>query len=70
MELGLAGDVKPVRQGVSELRIPYGPGYRVYFMRTGLGEILLLAGGTKRGQRADVRRAVMMARSLKEDADD
>jgi putative addiction module killer protein len=70
MELGLVGDVKPVGRGVSELRIPHGPGYRVYFLRSGLDRIVLLTGGMKRDQQSDIRRAQMLARLLKEDADD
>jgi putative addiction module killer protein len=70
MELGLEGDAKPVGRGVSELRIPHGPGYRVYFVRTRLDRILLLTGGIKRDQQSDIRRALMLAHSLKEDADD
>lgn len=65
LELGLAGDVKPVGAGISELRLPYGPGYRVYFMRTGEDQILLLTGGTKSSQRKDIRRAATMVRTLK-----
>ena len=52
---GNPGDVKPVGQGVSELRIDYGPGYRVYFLRDGDRLILLLSGGDKSTQDADVR---------------
>jgi putative addiction module killer protein len=54
---GNPGDVKPVGQGISELRIDYGPGYRVYFMREGDRLILLLTGGDKSTQDADIRAA-------------
>ena len=57
MELGNFGDVKPVGQGVSERRIDFGPGYRVYFGRDGEDVILLLCGGTKRRQQKDIEAA-------------
>jgi putative addiction module killer protein len=58
------GDVKPVGRGVSELRIDYGPGYRVYFVRKGRTVIVLLAGGDKTTQAADIRTALRLARNL------
>lgn len=61
---GNPGDVKPVGQGVSELRIDYGPGYRVYFVRKGRTLIVLLAGGDKTTQAADIRTALRLARNL------
>ncbi|MBI4002576.1 MAG: type II toxin-antitoxin system RelE/ParE family toxin [Nitrospira defluvii] len=61
---GNAGDVKSVGEGVSEIRIDYGPGYRVYFTKRGRAVIVLLAGGDKRTQDADVRTALRLARSL------
>ena len=61
---GHAGDVKPVGEGVSELRIDYGPGYRVYFMKRGSAVVILLAGGDKRTQAADIRTALRLARNL------
>jgi putative addiction module killer protein len=61
---GLAGDVKPVGEGVSELRIDYGPGYRVYFTKRGGAVVILLAGGDKRTQAADIRTAQRLARNL------
>jgi putative addiction module killer protein len=64
LEDGNAGDVKPVGEGVSEMRIHYGPGYRVYFVRRGHEVIVLLAGGTKRTQSADIRTALRLARNL------
>lgn len=63
---GNPGDVKPVGGGISELRIDYGPGYRVYFMKRGPLVIVLLAGGDKRTQQADIRRAITIARDWKE----
>ena len=58
------GDVRPVGEGVSELRIDYGPGYRVYFKRVGREIVILLAGGDKRTQPADIRTALRLARNL------
>ena len=58
---GNAGDVRPVGEGLSELRIDYGPGYRVYFVRRGPLVIVLLAGGDKRTQAADIKRARKIA---------
>jgi putative addiction module killer protein len=62
--LGLAGDAKPVGQGVSELRIRYGPGYRVYFTRSAADEFLILMGGTKNSQQSDIQKAIAMARDF------
>lgn len=61
---GNAGDAKPVGEGVSELRIDYGPGYRVYFTRRGHRVVILLAGGSKRSQAADIKIALRLAREL------
>ena len=61
---GNAGDVKPVGEGVSEMRIDYGPGYRVYFAKQGREIIVLLAGGDKRTQSADIKTALRLARNL------
>jgi putative addiction module killer protein len=61
---GNAGDVKPVGEGVSELRIHYGPGYRVYFKRQGENVIILLGGGDKRTQSTDIKTALHLARNL------
>lgn len=61
---GNPGDVKPVGEGVSELRIPYGPGYRVYYTQIGDEIVVLLVGGQKRRQSADIQRALELARSL------
>ena len=64
VELGNFGDVKPVGSGVSELRIDYGPGYRVYLTQRGLEVVILLAGGDKRTQSKDIEAAVEMAKQL------
>jgi putative addiction module killer protein len=61
---GLAGDVKPVGSGVSELRIQHGPGYRVYFKRTGRELVVLLAGGDKSSQTKDITLAIQLAKNL------
>jgi putative addiction module killer protein len=66
LALGNAGDVKPAGEGVSELRIDYGPGYRVYFKRRGQRLIILLAGGDKSSQARDIKRAQHLARDLAE----
>ena len=64
MAQGLFGDVKPVGQGVSELRVDCGPGYRVYFTKRGRELIVLLAGGDKSTQTADIRMAIRLAQNL------
>jgi len=61
---GNPGDVEPVGEGVSELRIDYGPGYRVYFKKHGREVVVLLAGGDKRTQSADIKTALRLARNL------
>ena len=61
---GNPGDVKPVSEGISELRIDYGPGYRVYFKKRGRELIILLAGGDKRTQTRDIKTALRLARNL------
>lgn len=61
---GNPGDVKPVGEGVSELRIDYGPGYRVYFTKRGHEVVILLAGGDKTTQAADIKIALRLARNL------
>ena len=62
---GNAGDVKPVGDGVSEMRIDHGPGYRLYFIGRGDSLIILLCGGDKRTQSRDIKRAIDMAREIK-----
>ncbi len=61
---GNPGDARPVGEGVSELRIDYGPGYRVYFKRQGRTVVVLLAGGNKRTQDRDIGTALRLARNL------
>ena len=61
---GNPGDVQPVGEGVSELRIDYGPGYRVYFKKIGSEVLILLAGGDKHTQDADIKTALRLARNL------
>lgn len=61
---GNRGDARTVSEGVSELRIDYGPGYRVYFTNRGAAVVILLAGGDKRTQTADIRTAIRLARDL------
>lgn len=65
LALGLAGDVKAVGEGVSELRIDYGPGYRVYFLRRGAALVVLLAGGDKTTQARDIATALRLAKDVK-----
>ena len=67
LSLGNLGDVKPVGGSVSELRIDYGPGYRVYFIQCGDALIVLLAGGDKRTQAQDIQRAIQLARKYSGD---
>jgi putative addiction module killer protein len=61
LSLGNPGDVKPVGEGVSELRIDYGPGYRVYFIQDGPVVVVLLCGGDKRTQQRDIEQAKALA---------
>ena len=66
MELGHFGDVAPVGEGVSELRIFYGPGYRVYFAQRGSSLVILLSGGDKSAQDADIVQAKELAKQLED----
>jgi putative addiction module killer protein len=61
---GNFGDAKPVGSGVSEMRIDHGPGYRVYFFRRGKALVILLCGGDKKSQRADIAEAVRMKEEI------
>jgi putative addiction module killer protein len=64
LSLGNPGDVKPMGEGVSELRIDYGPGYRVYFVQRGQTLVILLVGGDKQTQDRDIKTALELAREL------
>lgn len=64
LQAGLVGDVRPIGGGVSELRVDYGPGYRVYFVQRGQALVILLCGGDKRSQRRDIARAKLLAGEL------
>ncbi len=64
-ETGNFGDAKPVREGISEMRIDHGPGYRLYFIQSGPVLVVLLAGGDKSTQDADIKRAIEIAKEWK-----
>lgn len=64
LSAGNPGDVRPVGEGVSEMRIDYGPGYRVYYTQRGREVVVLLAGGDKRTQVTDIKTALRLARNL------
>jgi putative addiction module killer protein len=64
VSLGNFGDMKAVGEGVSELRIDYGPGYRVYFLRRGEALVVLLGGGDKRTQTRDIQRAIALSKEI------
>lgn len=66
LSLGNPGDVKPVGDGVSELRIPHGPGYRIYYLARGPIVVILLCGGDKSSQRNDIAQAKFIAQQWKE----
>jgi putative addiction module killer protein len=67
LQAGLFGDVKPVGEGVSELRVDYGPGYRVYFIQRGAELLLLLCGGDKGTQDRDIKAAKSMAKEREDE---
>ncbi len=67
LSLGNFGDSKAVGGGVSELRVPYGPGYRIYFIQRGPAVVILLAGGDKSTQRRDIEFAKQLARTIGEE---
>ena len=64
LSLGNPGDVKPVGEGVSEIRVDFGPGYRIYFIQQGKTLVVLLAGGDKRTQKQDIKKAQELAQGL------
>ncbi|MBZ5760048.1 MULTISPECIES: type II toxin-antitoxin system RelE/ParE family toxin [Rhizobium] len=64
LELGNPGDIKPVGEGVSEMRIPHGPGYRLYFTRSGETIVILLCGGDKSSQARDIAIARQLAKEI------
>ncbi len=66
LALGNPGDVKPIGSGISEMRIDYGPGYRVYFVQRGSAVVVILCGGDTRTQAADIKRAIKIAADWKE----
>lgn len=65
-EDGNFGDCKPIGEGVSEMRLQVGPGYRLYFMQQGLEIVILLAGGNKSSQSRDIEIALQLAREIRE----
>ena len=66
LALGNPGNMKSVASGISEMRIDYGPGYRVYFVQRGAAVVVILCGGDKRTQAADIKRAIKIAADWKE----
>ena len=64
LSLGNPGDVRPIGEGVSELHIKYGPGYRAYFVQRNSKLVIILAGGDKQTQKRDIQRALELAREL------
>lgn len=66
LSLGNPGDCKPVGKGVSEMRVHYGPGYRVYFVKRGKAVVILLGGGNKSTQKEDIVAALALARDIRE----
>jgi len=70
LERGNPGDVKPIGEGCSEMRIDYGHGYRVYFNDTGREIIIILCGGDKSAQQEDINKAKRLAREVEEEDDE
>lgn len=64
LSLGNPGDIKPVGEGISEMRVDYGPGYRIYFVRRGKTVFVLLCGGDKRNQSSDIALAKQLAKEV------
>jgi putative addiction module killer protein len=64
IEMGNRGDTKSVGQGILEMRIDYGPGYRIYYVNRGVQVVMLLCGGDKRTQQQDIKRAQTLAETL------
>jgi putative addiction module killer protein len=64
MEMGNPGDAKSVGNGVMEMRIDYGPGYRIYYLHRGAETVILVCGGDKRTQRQDIKRALALTENL------
>ena len=64
MEMGNPGDTRSVGQGILEMRIDYGPGYRIYYVHRGARIVILLCGGDKRRQQQDIKRAQKLAETL------
>jgi len=64
MEQGNPGDTRSVGKGILEMRIDYGPGYRIYYLHQGVQIVILLCGGDKRTQQQDIKRAQMLAETL------
>jgi putative addiction module killer protein len=62
--MGNRGDTKSVGQGILEMRIDYGPGYRIYYVNRGVQVVILLCGGDKRTQQQDIKRAQTLAETL------
>lgn len=66
LEMGNPGDVRPVGHGISEMRIHYGPGYRIYFVQRGEALVILLCGGDKDSQASDIGQATKLAQELED----
>jgi putative addiction module killer protein len=64
MEQGNPGDTRTVGKGIMEMRIDYGPGYRIYYLHSGAEIVILFCGGDKRTQRQDIKRAQLLAEAL------